>query len=145
MARDFANHFPNLVEKYKIQYPLNDEILKVMPRLHSSTTLPPRPPLKQILLKMEEFEKLLCIWEFFNTFSDFLKIPQFKLEEIEAALRSQNKSPEDSDDPPPPETIGLLQTLFNQSVTLLSADLRERHYKHLKENPDGSNPEKSEL
>jgi hypothetical protein len=64
---------------------------------------------------MDEFENILCIWEFFNTFSDFLKIPHFKMDELEAALRTQNKSPEDSKDldEASPETIGLLQTLFN--------------------------------
>ena len=37
MMKDFTNLYPEHVDKYKIQYPIDDGLLLVMPELHNST------------------------------------------------------------------------------------------------------------
>jgi hypothetical protein len=39
-----------------------------------------------VLVSGEEFDKLLYVWEFCNNFTEFLEIPQFKIEELKLAL-----------------------------------------------------------
>jgi hypothetical protein len=59
-----------------------------MPELHQPVNPPKESPVfKRVLLETSEFENLLYLWEFFNNFKDFLDIPKFSLEELEAALR----------------------------------------------------------
>ena len=53
-----------------------------MPILHGAENFPEKPELKKILIEGERFERLLYIWEFFNNFSDFLDLSNFKLEEL---------------------------------------------------------------
>lgn len=42
--------------------------------------------MKKVIINAETFENLLYIWEFFNNFSDFLEIPVFNLQELQASL-----------------------------------------------------------
>lgn len=53
-----------------------------MPLLHGADIFPEKPEPKKMLVTGEQFERLLYVWEFFNNFSDFLSIPNFKLEEL---------------------------------------------------------------
>lgn len=106
MIREFSAHFPELVENYKIKYPINDELIKIMPRLHHSEELGLKPNLKKILITAEHFESLIVVWNFYNTFSEYFGLPKFKLEELEASLRWNGK--EESKDANQHETIGLL-------------------------------------
>lgn len=104
--REFSTHFPEQVENYKIQYPIKDELLKIMPRLHHAEDFGPKPNLKKILIDGAHFESLLTIWDFFNTFNEYLGLHKFKIEELEASLRWNGK--DDSKDDNSEETLGLL-------------------------------------
>jgi hypothetical protein len=42
-----------------------------------------------VLLESDDFERLLHIWEFCNNFSDYLKIANFKIEDLRVALTFQ--------------------------------------------------------
>jgi len=53
-----------------------------MPLIHGAEQFPGKPEPKQILVDGPTFERLLYVWEFFNNFSDYLKISNFKLEEL---------------------------------------------------------------
>lgn len=85
MMAEFTSIYPEHVKRFKIEYPLPDELLTVMPALHKIDLDLHKPNPKKI--ELENFEKLLPIWEFFNNFSDFLQLPKFKIEVLEAALR----------------------------------------------------------
>lgn len=37
--REFSSHYPELVDKYKIKYPIEDELLNVMPSIHNQETI----------------------------------------------------------------------------------------------------------
>jgi DDT domain len=77
------------------------------------------------------------IWDFFKQFGELIKLNhKFRLEELEAALSWQGGET---------ETMGLIQSVMKQGVMALTEDLRERHYAHLKADPNGQNPEKSEV
>ncbi len=115
------------MENYKIQYPIKDELIKIMPRLHHSEEFGAKPNLKKILVPAQQFESLITIWNFFNTFSEYLSVPKFKIEELEAALRWNGK--DETKDDNSNETLGLLQLIFIRSVKLMTKDLIERHYK----------------
>lgn len=127
MMREFSAHFPEQVENYKIQYPIKDELIKIMPRLHHSEEFVTKPNLKKILIPAEQFESLITIWNFFNTFSEYLSLPKFKLEELEASLRWSGK--DETKDDNSHETLGLLQLIFKRSVKQMTKDLVEKHYK----------------
>ena len=86
MAREFASHFPDMVDNYKLKYPLPDDLLKLYPKLHGGL-MSPKLQAHKVKMTPRDFERLLIIWDFFVTFSDFLKTPVFKLEELEAGLR----------------------------------------------------------
>ncbi len=36
LINELAIHYPNLVENYKIQFPIPDELIKFTPRFHNS-------------------------------------------------------------------------------------------------------------
>jgi hypothetical protein len=57
-----------------------------MPILHSAENFPKKPEAKKILIEGNYFLRVLYIWEFFNNFKDYFNIPNFKLEELQAAL-----------------------------------------------------------
>ena len=82
----FKKHFPTLMEKNSIKYPIDDKLILKMPELHGNMNLKSAPVFKSVLVEAEEFENLLYIWEFFNNFSDFLNLPTFSLTELQAAL-----------------------------------------------------------
>jgi len=42
-----------------------------------------------IVIEVDDFERLLVIWEFTNNFSDYLETPQFKIEDLRVALTFQ--------------------------------------------------------
>jgi len=88
MAREFACHFPDMVDNYKLKYPLPDDLLKLQPKLHG-VLLSHKPQAHKVKMAPRDFERLLVIWDFFVTFREFLKTPAFKLEELEAGLRWQ--------------------------------------------------------
>jgi hypothetical protein len=73
-------------------YPIEDELLKVMPKIHNSEDIGQKPKASRIKVEKEIFERLLGIWEFYNTFSEFLKLPKFKIEELYAAINWDAKS-----------------------------------------------------
>lgn len=54
--------------------------------MHGAENFPQKPEPKTLKLNGEKFEKLLVIWEFFNNFSDFMDINNFKIEELYVAL-----------------------------------------------------------
>lgn len=84
----FRRYYPELIERNQIKYPIDDKLLAQMPELHQHVSPPKEPPvLKRVLLETTEFENLLYLWEFFNNFKDFLDIPKFSLEELQAALK----------------------------------------------------------
>jgi len=85
--REFASMYPELVDKYQIKYPIEDELILCMPTLYNSEGISAKPKPKPILLNSDSFESLLTIWEFYNGFSDFLKIPNFKIEDLEVSLK----------------------------------------------------------
>ena len=58
-----------------------------MPKLHHSDEFLGKPNLKKIFIKGQNFERMIVVWNFFNTFSEFFNVPHFKLEELEASLR----------------------------------------------------------
>jgi hypothetical protein len=97
MIRGFSAHFPELVENYKIKYPIDDDLIKIMPRLHHSEELGLKPNLKKILLPTNHFESLIVIWNFYSTFSEYFGLPKFKLEELEASLRWNGKDEKKED------------------------------------------------
>lgn len=57
-----------------------------MPELHGGV-LQDKPKPMQIDMDAESFERVLYVWEFCNNFSEYLSTPQFKIEELVAALR----------------------------------------------------------
>jgi hypothetical protein len=57
-----------------------------MPLLHGAENFPQKPEPKIILIDGPSFERLLYVWEFLNNFSDFMKLTNFKLEELQVAL-----------------------------------------------------------
>ena len=77
MVREFASHFPDLVENYKLTYPLADDLILMNPRLHGIH--PPKPVPHKVLMAPYDFERLLVIHEFFSSFSDLMKIPKFSI------------------------------------------------------------------
>ena len=84
----FRRYYPELIERNQIKYPIDDKLLAQMPELHQHVNPPREPPaMKRVLLETSEFENLLYLWEFFNNFKDFLDIPKFSLEELQAALK----------------------------------------------------------
>lgn len=84
----FRRYYPELIERNQIKYPIDDKLLAQMPELHQHVNPPKEAPtMKRVLLKTNEFENLVYIWEFFNNFKDFLDIPKFSLEELQAALK----------------------------------------------------------
>lgn len=82
----FKELYPELVEKNQIKYPIDDKLVKKMPDLHGAHMIREPPNFKKVIICIQEFEDLLYIWEFFNNFSDFLEIPMFNLEELQASL-----------------------------------------------------------
>ena len=58
-----------------------------MPKLHHSDEFGTKPDLKKIFVSSQNLDNLITVWNFCNTFSEFLNVPHFKLEELEAALR----------------------------------------------------------
>jgi hypothetical protein len=81
-------------------------LIKIMPRLHHSEEFEIKPNLKKVLIAGHDFDSLITIWNFFNTFSEFLELPKFKIEELEASLRWNGK--DESKDDNSQETLGLL-------------------------------------
>ena len=77
MVREFASHFPDLVDNYKLTYPLADDLIQMNPRLHGIH--PPKPVPHKLLMAPRDFERVLVIHEFFSTFSDLMKIPKFSI------------------------------------------------------------------
>jgi len=56
-----------------------------MPELHGGL-MQAKPKAQRIDMKAEDFERLLYIWEFCNNFTEYLDIPQFKIEELAVSL-----------------------------------------------------------
>lgn len=71
------------------------------------------------------------IWEFYNTFSDFIKVPHFKIEELYAAI-SWTATTLSKEDNGQPETLGLLQSILKASVNAFTDDLKAKRDKHEK-------------
>jgi len=107
--KEFTQIYPELVEKYTIQYPIDDKILKVMPVLHKIEWAEEKPDPKKIRVSGSRFERLLKVWEYFHTFSVYLSIPEFRIEDLEAAIRHAD----------PSQPLGLIQTIITRSVHLL--------------------------
>lgn len=84
--REFAKLYPEHVDKYKIKFPIQDSIIDIVPLLTSSSDLPRKPMAKEIIVEVEQFERLLIVWNFFNSFSEWCKIPNFTLPAMHAAL-----------------------------------------------------------
>lgn len=82
----FRRYYPELIERNQIKYPIDDKLLAQMPELHQHEPKE-APAMKRVLLETKEFENLLYLWEFFNNFKDFLDIPKFSLDELQAALK----------------------------------------------------------
>ena len=57
-----------------------------MPELHGAHMVKQAPELRHILMETVDFENLLYIWEFLNNFSDFLDLPNFYIQELQATL-----------------------------------------------------------
>jgi hypothetical protein len=53
LIREFSMMYPGLVEKYKIKYPIEDELLKAMPTLHSYDINIKKPDLHEIMISQE--------------------------------------------------------------------------------------------
>ncbi len=68
MFKVFASHYPELVDKNTIKYPIEDSLIKRYPELHGAEKFPEKPIPKRVLVDGPTFEKLLYIWEFFNNF-----------------------------------------------------------------------------
>lgn len=94
MMKIFSKHYPELVDKNSIKYPIEDKLIKKMPELHGAENLPEKPFGKKVLIEGSQFENLMYVWEFFNNFNDFLKCKEFKIEELQAALSFTQKSDE---------------------------------------------------
>ena len=74
------------MEKNQIKYPIDDKLIQLMPELHKQMNQREPPNLKKVLIDSDKFENLLYIWEFLNNFKDFLDMPKFSLEELQASL-----------------------------------------------------------
>ena len=85
----FSKHYPELVEKNSIKYPIEDNLIKKLPELHGAFFSVPKPSMLRVLISSEDFEQLLYIWEFCNNFSDYLETPSFKIEDLKVALTYQ--------------------------------------------------------
>jgi len=92
----FQRHYPELVDKNSIRYPIEDSLILKLPELHG-LVYPEKPEPKRISASNEEFERLLYIWEFCNNFDEFLGTPKFRLEDLRLALR-WGSSPHDDDE-----------------------------------------------
>lgn len=53
-----------------------------MPILHGAENFPEKPETKKVLIRGDKFESILYIWEFFNNFTDYFEINNFKIEEL---------------------------------------------------------------
>ena len=82
----FSQLYPEYVEKNSVRYPIPDALLAKMPELHGGIVSVKPVPMK-IDMEAEDFERALYVWEFCNNFSEYLGTPQFKIEELVAALR----------------------------------------------------------
>jgi hypothetical protein len=94
MLKIFAKHYPELVDKNNIKYPIEDKLIKKMALLHGAEEFPEKPVPKKVSLQGQRFENLLYVWEFCNNFSDFLKCREFKMEDLQAALQYDKKPSE---------------------------------------------------
>jgi hypothetical protein len=72
LLKIFTRHYPELVDKNSIKYPIEDKLIKKMPELHGAENFPLKPEPKNVLIEGKSFENLIYIWEFFNNFTDFL-------------------------------------------------------------------------
>jgi len=68
-----------------------------------------KPDPKKIRVTGPRFERLLKVWEYFHTFSVYLSIPEFRIEDLEVAIRHTDDS----------QPLGLIQTIILRSVHLL--------------------------
>ncbi len=82
----FSQLYPEYVEKNSVRYPIPDALLAKMPQLHGGM-MQAKPKPMRIDMESEDFERVLYVWEFCNNFSEYLGTPQFKIEELVAALR----------------------------------------------------------
>ena len=87
MMKEFSMLYPELVEKYQIKYPIEDKILLSMSLIHKIENQPSKPEPKIVKIGGHRFEKLIKVWEHFFTFGEYLSLPRFQLEDLEAALR----------------------------------------------------------
>ena len=81
----FSQIHPEFVERNSVRYPIPDHLIERMPELHGGV-MPSKPKPMKIDLEAEEFERVLYIWEFCNNFDEFLRTPQFKIEELVSCL-----------------------------------------------------------
>lgn len=51
MMKIFSRHYPELVDKNTIKYPIEDKLIKKMPELHGAETISEKPVGKKILLE----------------------------------------------------------------------------------------------
>jgi len=82
----FSRLYPELVDKQSVRYPIKDNLLNKLPELHGASNLPTKPKPFLIKLNYKDFDQLLYIWEFCNSFSEYLEISEFKIEELRLAL-----------------------------------------------------------
>lgn len=82
----FSKLYPELVDKQSVRYPIKDSLLAQLPELHGASALPVKPKPHLIKLNYKDFDQLLYIWEFCNSFSEYLEISEFKIEELRLAL-----------------------------------------------------------
>jgi hypothetical protein len=50
MLKIFGKHYPELVDKNSIKYPIEDKLIKKMPLLHGADTFPEKPVAKKVSL-----------------------------------------------------------------------------------------------
>lgn len=80
-----------------------------MPVLHKIEGAVAKPEPKKVKLSGSRFETLLKVWEYFHTFSVYLSIPEFRLEDLEAAIRCTDGT----------QPLGLIQAILTRSAHLL--------------------------
>mmetsp|Transcript_1914 Transcript_1914/g.1301 ORF Transcript_1914/g.1301 Transcript_1914/m.1301 type:complete len:141 (-) Transcript_1914:2530-2952(-) len=107
-------NYPELVEKNSIKYPIDDQLILKLPELHGGYQ--EKPQGKDILVSSDNFEQLLYIWEFLNNFSEYLETPNFRLEDLQAALNYSNK----------PEEVCLYDTMDPEELDWNEAQTEEK-------------------
>ena len=51
LMKIFTRHYPELVDKNSIKYPIEDKLIKKMPELHGAENMPEKPTGKKVLIE----------------------------------------------------------------------------------------------